>query len=117
ADLTRAGGICEVNDDNIRVFLNIKMAASRGPALKSSETEVGLIIAITDLEGKLIAPAPIGHRNLPINLVFPENQSSISYRELVMVEIPRAEDQPSDEFNIYVSLAMTPAEYEYNKNK
>ena len=115
ADLVRAAGVCELDDDNVRVFLNIDIEALQGTANQTSTQVVDLIIGIVGIDGKLIAPAPIGHRKLPIDLTFPPNQSQIKYSEIIRIDIPLEPNQSADDFIIYSSFGLTKDEYKYNQ--
>lgn len=115
ANLVRAAGVCELDDDNVRVFLNINIEALQGTANQASTQMVELIIGIVGADGKLIAPAPMGHRKLPIDLTFPPNQSQIRYSEIIRVDIPLEPDQSAGDFIIYTSFGLTKEEYKFNQ--
>ncbi|WP_420548310.1 hypothetical protein [Curvivirga sp.] len=115
AELVRAAGVCEAYDDHADVFLNIDIQALQGTANQSSNQVVDLIIGIVGPDGELIAPAPIGHRKLPLNLTFPSNQSQIVYKEVIRVDVPFSEEQSPDDFIIYVSFGLSKEEYKYNQ--
>lgn len=110
ANLRRANGLCESFDDHVEVFLGIDMQASQGAALEANQTELDLIVGITDLSGKFVQK-----RRIPLELVFPANQPVINYSERLQIVIPLKEDQAPAEFRLYVGYGLSKEELRYNR--
>ena len=110
AEFTQFDGECQANEELVEVGVSIGMKASKGPALEGDLTKVGVILAITDLDKKIIDQSVFD-----VTLDFSGNRSTISYFERFLIDIPLKEGVKSDEFNIYLTFALSPEEMDFNK--
>lgn len=107
-------GLCRyVDDDPIRMNMEIEMAFGRGPAATSDRQTYRYWVAVTR-RGR----APIEKVYFDVDVRFPRGESVVTHRERIdEIVIPRANPEISGEnFEILVGFELTPEQLQFNRD-
>lgn len=107
-------GLCRyVDDDPIRMNMEIEMAFGRGPAATSDRQTYRYWVAVMR-RGR----APIEKVYFDVDVRFPRGESVVVHRERIdQIVIPRANPEISGEnFEILVGFELTPEQLQFNRD-
>lgn len=110
AQFTRVAGECNVDDDIVELGLIVNMQARQGPALSADATAVNMLVAVTGKDKKVLS-----RRVMPVRFDFSNNQSTISYLERFLIDIPKTAAQKSEDFTVFMGYELSQEELEFNR--
>jgi hypothetical protein len=91
--------------------VQVTMEIVRGPAAASRRMELPYFVAVTDANGRLLDKQEYGLAG-----EFPPNVDRLTVSgQPVVLNLPVSADRPSSSYRIFVGLALSPAEVEYNR--
>ena len=109
AEIKDAALRCEYVDNLIEADMRISIQALRGPADVRRQADFSYFVAIATLDRKILA-----RKEFKLEVPFPGNQSRVAAVEEISQRIPLKAGEAGDSYVIYVGLALTPRELQYN---
>jgi hypothetical protein len=102
--------ICEYDDGVIEADLRVRIMAVDGPANRGRELRLTYFVAITTLDRKIVA-----REEFELEVPFEGNRTRVVAVDEVSPRIPLRTGQTGADYVIYVGLALTPDELQYNR--
>ena len=109
AEVKGMATICEYDDNLIEVDMRVSIEAARGPADIGRRANFNYFVAISDRNRKILA-----REEFRLEVPFPGNRTRVALVEEISHRIPLKVGQDGTDFIIYVGLAMTANELQYN---
>ncbi len=105
ADLT-----CEYDDGTVEAYLRLLFEITRGPADTSRKAQFEHIVAITDREQNILV-----REEFQLETEFPGNRTERQLVDEIDQIIPLAEGKNGADYVVYVGLALSRDELDYNR--
>lgn len=109
AQIRDAALVCDYDDNVIEADMRVAIEAMRGPANAERIARFAYFVAIATRDKKILARKEFG-----LEVPFPGNQTRIGAVEEISQRIPLKEAETGNDYVIYVGLALTPGELQYN---
>ncbi len=101
---------CDYDDGVIEMDLAIRIMAADGPANRGGNIRLTYFVAIATLDRKIVA-----REEFDLEVPFEGNRTRVIAADQVSPRIPLQPGQTGADYLIYVGLALTPAELQYNQ--
>ena len=105
------GGDCSLDGNELRIDLNVRIGARRGPARKTDHAKIGYFVAITDLDRNVLSRQPF------VTVTTFSNRKTILFEDILDLQIPLRPGLQTDGFSIYVGLDLSEQELAHNRRK
>ena len=102
--------VCEYDDNELDVDLQVSIIAARGTANTDRLANVRYFVAIAQTDQTVLA-----RESFDIAIPFPGNRTRVSGLEQIGQIIPLPQGQDGGDYRIYVGLELTHEELEYNR--
>ena len=102
--------VCEYDDGVIEADLRVRIMAVDGPANRGREVRLAYFVAIATLDRKVVA-----REEFELEVPFAGNRTRVVAVDEVSPRIPLRPGQTGADYVIYVGLALTPGELQYNQ--
>jgi hypothetical protein len=114
AEITEVNSICEFDydDGEIESVIDLVLTARRGPANRDNTAAFEYFVAVSDAAEP---PRVLVREQFPVRVTFQGNMSGVALGEQLTPRIPIRPGQDGSEFRIYIGLALSPAELQYNR--
>ena len=103
--------ICEYDDNVIEADVRVRILTADGPADSGRVAEFAFFVAIATRDEIITA-----REEFDITVPFEGNRTRVIAIEEVSPRIPLKPGQSGADYTIYVGLALTPAEFQYNRD-
>lgn len=110
ARIDGAGVACEYDDNVIEVDMRVRLEAVRGPAAAEDLAKLSYFVAIARLDQTVLA-----HEEFDSTVPLPGNQTRAAVEEEVSPRIPIDFQETGNNYRIYIGLALSEEELQYNK--
>lgn len=110
AEVEPARLVCEYDDAEVDVDLQVRVVASRGPANADRLANIRYFVAVARTSQAVLA-----RESFDIAIPFPGNRTRVSGLEEIGQIIPLASGEDGSDYRIYVGLELTPEELRYNR--
>jgi hypothetical protein len=110
--MVRISGVCDFNDKEIDMELEVAMQALRGPANKKGRAQFVYFVAILDRDKNVL-----NRVEFPMIAEFLKQDTEINFTEAVTVTIPRKKGLMPADYLIYLGFEMTPEELAFNRRR
>ena len=110
ADLEAGRLICEYDDNEVDVDLQVRVIASRGPANTDRVANINYFVAVARADQTVLA-----RESFDIAIPFPGNRTRVSGLEEIGQIIPLAAGEDGSDYRIYLGFDLTPAELQFNR--
>ena len=101
---------CEYDDDKVEAYLRLLFDVTRGPADTSRKAQFNHIVAITDREQNILV-----REEFELEAEFPGNRTERRLVDEIDQIIPLAEGKNGADYVVYVGLALSRDELDYNR--
>ena len=102
--------VCAYDDGVIEMDMRVRIMAVDGPADRDRKITLTYFVAIATLDRKIVA-----REEFELEVPFEGNRTRVIAVEEVAPRIPLRPGQTGADYVIYVGLALTPAELQYNQ--
>ena len=102
--------VCEYDDGVIEMDMGVRIMAVDGPANRGRKVRLAYFVAIATLDRKIVA-----REEFELEIPFEGNLTRVVAVDDVSPRIPLRPGQTGADYVIYVGLALTPAELQYNQ--
>ncbi len=110
ARIDGAGVACEYDDNIIEVDMRVRLEAVRGPAAAAEAAEVSYFVAVARLDQTILA-----REQFDSVVPLPGNKTRAAVEEEVSPRIPIDFQESGSNYRIYIGLALSEEELQYNK--
>ena len=110
ARIDGAGVACEYDDEAIEVDMLVRLEAVRGPAAETEAADVSYFVAVARLDQTILA-----REEFDSLVPLPGNQTRAAVQEEVSPRIPFHFQEDGANYRIYIGLALSEEELQYNK--
>lgn len=110
AQLQDVALVCELNDGTLEADLRVRIIAIDGPANPTRVARLAYFVAIATRDNQILA-----REEFDLSVPFEGNRTRVLAEEEVSPRIPLQPGQTGADFIVYVGLALTPAELQYNR--
>jgi len=100
---------CVYDDNVIEAEMRVSIEAARGPADIGRQASFNYFVAIATRDRKVLA-----REEFRLEIPFPGNRTRVALVEEISHRIPLKAGQDGEDFIIYVGLALTSKELQYN---
>ena len=101
---------CAYDDGVIEMDMGVRVMAADGPANRGRNIRLSYFVAISTLDRKIVA-----REEFELEVPFEGNRTRVIAVDEVSPRIPLQPGQTGADYVIYVGLALTPAELQYNQ--
>ncbi|WP_119165205.1 hypothetical protein [Algihabitans albus] len=101
---------CVADEEEIELTLQVMLSASRGPANAEGAAGFSYFVAVATRDEQILA-----RDEYQVGIPFEGNRTTVGLLDEVDVEIPLAEGQTGREYRVFLGLALTPDELEWNR--
>ena len=109
--LQRAQLICEYDEEAIEATLRVRFFTARGPADQQRQARIDYFVAIARQADLRV----IAREEFSLAVPFEGNRTQVAVTEELEPRIPIQSGQTGADYKIFVGLALSPAELEYNR--
>lgn len=109
AEIKSAALVCEYDDNVVEADMRLSIEAVRGPADIGRLARFSYFVAIATRDRKILA-----RKEFSLEIPFPGNRTRVALVEELSQSIPLKPGQNGADYIIYVGLAMTAKELQYN---
>jgi hypothetical protein len=102
--------VCEYDDGIVEADLRVRFVTDDGPANQGRDVRLVYFVAIATLDRKIVA-----RQEFELQVPFEGNRKRVAAVDEVSPRIPLQPGQTGADYVIYVGLALTPAELQYNR--
>ena len=102
--------VCEYDDAEVDVDLQVRVVASRGPANADRLANIRYFVAVARTSQAVLA-----RESFDIAIPFPGNRTRVSGLEEIGQIIPLTRGEDGSDYRIYIGLELTPEELRYNR--
>jgi hypothetical protein len=102
--------VCEYDDGIVEADMRVRIVAVDGPANQGRDVRLVYFVAIATLDRKIVA-----REEFELEVPFEGNRTQVIAVDEVSPRIPLRPGQTGADYVIYVGLALTPAELQYNR--
>ena len=103
---------CDYDDEEIENELQISFVTTRGPANDDGEARYRYFVAVAQSGDP---PRVLAREAFAVETQFAESRRRALETQVVLPRIPLRAAVPEERYRIYVGLALTPSELEYNR--
>ena len=101
---------CEADEEEIELTMQVILSATRGPANSEGAAGFSYFVAVATRDEEILA-----RDEYAVSLPFEGNRTTVGLLDEVDVEIPLAEGETGREYRVFLGLALTPGELEWNR--
>ncbi len=109
AEIKDAALVCEYDDNVVEADMRLSIEALRGPADIGRLASFNYFVAIATQDRKILA-----REEFRLDIPFPGNRTRVALVEELSQSIPLKPGQSGADYIIYVGLALTAKELQYN---
>lgn len=102
--------VCEYDDGIVEADMRVRFVTDDGPANQGRDVRLVYFVAIATLDRKIVA-----REEFELQVPFEGNRKRVAAVDEVSPRIPLQSGQTGADYVIYVGLALTPAELQYNR--
>lgn len=110
AELEAGRLVCEYDDNEVDVDLQVRVIASRGPANSDRLANINYFVAVARADQTVLA-----RKSFDIAIPFPGNRTRVSGLEEIGQVIPLAQGEDGTDYRIYLGFDLTPEELRFNR--
>jgi hypothetical protein len=110
AGVRRTDSACYYGDNSIEVDLTLQFGVAEGPANPNHTARFSYFVAVATKDRKILA-----REEFPIEVAFESNRRQMVALDEVVPTIPLKEGENGNDYLVFVGIAMTPAELQYNQ--
>ena len=103
--------ICDYDDGVIEADLRVRILVVDGPADRRRVVELSYFVAIATLDHRIVA-----REEFQLSIPFEGNRTRVLASDEVSPRIPLGPGQSGVDYVVYVGLALTPDELQYNRD-
>ena len=101
---------CDFDEELLEVPMLVSLRVAPGPADVDRRAAFTYFVAIADADRRILA-----RREFDVQIALPDNQAQVETVDEIIQKIPLTPGQTGLEYFIFVGLALTPEELEYNR--
>ena len=103
--------ICDYDDDAIEATMRVRFFVARGPADQQRQARIDYFVAIARQPDLRV----VAREQFSLAVPFEGNRTQVAVTEELEPRIPISSGQNGASYKVFVGLALSPAELEYNR--
>ncbi len=103
--------ICDYDDDVIEADMRVRVLVVDGPADRERGVDLSYFVAIATRDTRIGA-----REEFELSIPFEGNRTRVLATDEVSPRIPLGPGQSGEDYVVYVGLALTPDEFQYNRD-